>query len=120
LATTSLAAAKQHNVGGKNFDLATGLAFLFPSVLTQLAFDPNLLALDEILVDCFGRFSPKGDVEKVGFFHPLIVLFSSLVDGDAEFADRGAAVGVLQLGVPGQTAHENDMIYVSHTFSLGS
>jgi hypothetical protein len=115
-----LATAKQHDVRGKDLHPAAGLAFLLPPVLPKLAFYSDLLAFDQVLVEGFRTFPPQDDIEEMGLVHPLVVLFPSLVDGYAELAYRGAAVCVLELCVPGQSPHENNMVDICHTDSLGS
>src|SRR5689334_6712289 len=93
-------AEELHALGDDLHGLALGpvLGLPFPPVEPSLHGDRA--PLREILGAVLALRSPDGDVEVVGFVHPLAALvLAAAVDGDSKLADGGPAGGRAQLGV---------------------
>lgn len=71
--------------------------------------DGNHAALGEVLADKGGGPSPAHHVEEIRATLP-VRRFVVTVNGDAEATYRDAVLGVAELGVPDQTAHDGDVI----------
>ena len=112
------AAAKKLHVVRIDLNLASGLAVLFPSILVQLAFDGDLLSLNQVLIDRFPAPSPKDDVEEIRFIYPLLALLSALVDRYGKFTNGHTAGGILQLRVAGESSDQYYVVYICHTVLL--
>jgi hypothetical protein len=112
---TILPTSKKLDVIRHNLDLAPILAFLLPPVLTKLAFDRDLLPLDEVLIYRLAGLPPQNNVEKVSLFDPLIAGLLATIDGYGELANGLTARSVFQLRVTSETAYDSYMVYVSHS-----
>jgi hypothetical protein len=97
-----------------NLHLGTVLAVLLPAVLPEFPFNPNHLALYQVLIQGFSLPSPQDNVEKIRLVLPLIAVFPAAVYGDGEFTDSLPAGGITEFRIPGQPSNQSYMVYIRH------
>src|SRR4051794_24875344 len=110
----TLAAAQELDGVGDDVDRLALLALGgVPLAPLEPAVDGHGAALRQVLGAVLALGAPDGDVEVVGLVHPLPRgILAARVAGQPQAADRRAAVGAAQFGVPGQVAREDDPVDV--------
>ena len=107
-----LAAPAQDELVDDDLDLAVLRAVALPLAPAQLALDGDLSPLREVLGEGRGTLSEDHQVDEVGVVLPLagLLVAATVVDGDAEAQDAGAALRLTELGVPREAPGEHDPI----------
>ena len=112
-AVTAVAAAALAEVDIVNDHLgAAALAALpvGPIPYLQTAGNDGHAAFLEIFADKFGGLTPGNTVDKIGLFFTAVTAAVITVNGQGETCYRRLGLGISELLVPGQTAHDGDVV----------
>jgi hypothetical protein len=72
---------------------------VLPAALSEPAVDDDAAPLVEVLVALLRKLRPGGHVDVADLFLQLIVFVVVVVVGDGKPAQRGAVLGVAELGI---------------------
>ena len=98
-------------VVGNHFRATAVVAVLiFPVADLQPALDHGHAALGEVLADKLGGLAPGNDINEIRCLFAALAALEVAVHGEGEGRHGRPGLRAAQLGVTGQTAHDNDTI----------